>query len=905
MTVKIVTSHDEVHQCMCNLGCNLTVGGVPSQSKQAFIQRTTCLFARDQTCNKDGSDNKEFEAKLKEPVVAERIAKFRLFVSMVSFVRMAIKNVEWLHPDTAYAKVLWREWDAMLTDDFGMPRPQPRRQAKRMENLITMTVMEAVARVYLFKQSAAQFEEGRPEGFDDEGNPKLPSFEPGHLWAVLRTLVPSREVIYSAWSQGLEYTVGTSMHGVNVMTAMCQKVGISMTQCLKLNPTEDTSALLTKAEDVTYTCADLMGSADGRPTSEIETLARTLSRAREQRSAFRRMSDHQPGVAPAEAIRRVVEQKNSQLPDIDKIDATDVTNALYPTFAHAALYYKPQALIKWCNSKPFGGGTDLAPFFDTDPVTGSIRLHRFHARQSLAGESKVFDPAWIVVDSGISDERLLYAKAARTLMNGDSPCSTLGMHEEGVADTIMQLSTTENNQMCPEMPTMPSEMMPSRMFDDVSASTSDAPAPDRLGLREHSVVTPTGRKCVAAAKRVDDEAGSVDEDLRSSSHPFSAPPIHRELDRLVGRGRLPALLPAISTRCKVAPPVRIVDDALEINSGRAFEHAMMVTEAALALQTLPGVKNCQETLDQNAPGPMGTTARGATSLVNVEEGVTMQLSFSFDLTQIFFTLKAGEMLHTSEQAEELRMFNDAMSEHFPDVAANLRIERDDLPHMTMRYPGYQKYENNNTRDGRSSATTKLLSHPVRDCPQAERPVRLVESLAVESTISRDDIVEQVRTGIGREPEESDIETYVRLLAGSNYMHGVRGDPFDFTTWADFVKGTSCFNSNTWLDAADTAYNNAILGGETMLYARRLEADCTIGGEHSEYKLQPVTSGSTYAWRARHAPTHAGVHRLRNGETKRSFVGNDWNDMSDMVSKLGLQRLNPIDRRKRACRTGQR
>ena len=86
VTVKIVTSHDEVHQCMCNLGCNLTVGGVPSQSKQAFIQRTTCLFARDQTCNKDGSDDKEFEAKMKEPVVAERIAKFRLFVSMVSFV---------------------------------------------------------------------------------------------------------------------------------------------------------------------------------------------------------------------------------------------------------------------------------------------------------------------------------------------------------------------------------------------------------------------------------------------------------------------------------------------------------------------------------------------------------------------------------------------------------------------------------------------------------------------------------------------------------------------------------------------------------------------------------------------------------------------------------------------------
>ena len=52
---------------MCNLGPNFTVGGLPSESKHAFIQRTTCVFARDQTVGGKPSEDAEFKQHLESP----------------------------------------------------------------------------------------------------------------------------------------------------------------------------------------------------------------------------------------------------------------------------------------------------------------------------------------------------------------------------------------------------------------------------------------------------------------------------------------------------------------------------------------------------------------------------------------------------------------------------------------------------------------------------------------------------------------------------------------------------------------------------------------------------------------------------------------------------------------------
>ena len=654
-----------------------------------------------------------------------------------------------------------------------------------------------------------------------------------------------------------------------------------------------------------------MDSQMGKSTSDVLSLARSLARAREQRAQFRRMAEHQPGLSPVDAIHKVVANQNLQLPSTEQLDPQEFTNALYPTFTHAALYYKPQALVKWCNNSAFGSDTtttDGIEYFSTDTTTGTTRMLRFHAKQSVSGGSKMLDQAWIVVDSGSSEERYLYSKAAKTLFSGDSPCSTLGMHEEGVADTIMQLSTTENNQMCTEMPSVPADMLPSRMFDDASQSTADS-ATTSLKLRNHRGFDATGKqsKEYLPASRIDTPVGEIDEHVRSDGHAFSASnhPIHSALDRLTGRGRLPALLPSVSTNCRLAPPVRVMDDALEINSGRACEHAMMVTEAALSLQSLPGIKNRQETLCQNAAGPVGLTAKGASqaSLSNVAAGMTKQLAFSIDMMQIYWGKTAGEMLYTSDQASSLSSFNDSVRRQFGE-RAETTIQTDDLPHMTMNYPGYQRYANNNSRDARSTASAKLLSHAIRDSATPEKAPHLVENLSVENSISREEIMQQIRAGIGRNPEESDVETYVRLLAGSNYLHEISGDTFDFKTWSEFVKASACFNSNTSLDVTDSAYNHAVLDGEMLLYARMLELESRFGGEHEELKLEKVTSGSSYSWDERHAVMDED-HSLRNNSTKRSLASLDWHNTNAMAEKFGAHLLNPILRHQKKTRGSQR
>jgi len=84
--------------------------------------------------------------------VASRIEQFRLFTAHVGFVRLAIRKLDWLQPDFAIANLCFKEFDRILCDEYFMPKPEPRRLVKRIENLITECCKEAVARVFMFKQ---------------------------------------------------------------------------------------------------------------------------------------------------------------------------------------------------------------------------------------------------------------------------------------------------------------------------------------------------------------------------------------------------------------------------------------------------------------------------------------------------------------------------------------------------------------------------------------------------------------------------------------------------------------------------------------------------------------------------------------------------------------------------------
>ena len=91
-----------------------------------------------------------------------------------------------------------------------------------------MCMHEAIARIYMFRQTAVSYKAGRP---DEHFLPKR--FDIGDFWDVIRTLRPTREMILAAWSHSLEYSIGTSSHGVNVMNAICERLGFVIDKVLR------------------------------------------------------------------------------------------------------------------------------------------------------------------------------------------------------------------------------------------------------------------------------------------------------------------------------------------------------------------------------------------------------------------------------------------------------------------------------------------------------------------------------------------------------------------------------------------------------------------------------------------------------------------------------------------------
>jgi hypothetical protein len=51
---------------------------------------------------------------------------------------------------------MWDEWDGTLEKKYGLPKPSPRKNIKRLENLVTMCVQNAVGEVFMYKQVRAR-----------------------------------------------------------------------------------------------------------------------------------------------------------------------------------------------------------------------------------------------------------------------------------------------------------------------------------------------------------------------------------------------------------------------------------------------------------------------------------------------------------------------------------------------------------------------------------------------------------------------------------------------------------------------------------------------------------------------------------------------------------------------------
>jgi hypothetical protein len=118
--------------------------------KSALIDRAVVQFVR--TLGSKTHDDQEFEKNLMNPEVKCKMRAFRILTCLMGMLKLLIFRQPYLKPDLALAQKLFDEWDNMLDCKYNLPKPSPRKNIKRLENLITMCCQNAVAHVFFYKQ---------------------------------------------------------------------------------------------------------------------------------------------------------------------------------------------------------------------------------------------------------------------------------------------------------------------------------------------------------------------------------------------------------------------------------------------------------------------------------------------------------------------------------------------------------------------------------------------------------------------------------------------------------------------------------------------------------------------------------------------------------------------------------
>ena len=109
-----------------------TRDGSPGDSKFAMIDRSIAHLVR--SIGKNARTDEEFEAHMAKPQQQKSLMRFRLMVSLVGAVKLAIKGVPAFQPNMAYANRVWDYLDRqVLVGEYNLPNRQPRKCLKREE----------------------------------------------------------------------------------------------------------------------------------------------------------------------------------------------------------------------------------------------------------------------------------------------------------------------------------------------------------------------------------------------------------------------------------------------------------------------------------------------------------------------------------------------------------------------------------------------------------------------------------------------------------------------------------------------------------------------------------------------------------------------------------------------------
>ena len=670
-------------------------------------------------------------------------------------------------------------------------------------------------------------------------------------------------MILAAWSHSLEYSIGTSSHGVNVMNAVCEKLGFVVDKVFRKveaqtasewhdSPKQELDQFMRTAS------VPVDGGTEqpiGADREQLTALGEELRASREQRTAFRRKaaSARDMGGSPLEGIRAVVSDRDKRF-----------SGALFPTLRTVCAFYKPKAVMRWAVGQTasvsnddislWGGATGL-PF----KIKGARRQDNDGDDGGRGdGGAKEHDFAWLVLSTQTNKEGTGASwRACADQLQAAARCATLfDMHNAGIADAVYMLASSENKRCaCPEMPArLPFALTQTQAFRDEKGAAfhkgSVEISPMPFMPHDASTAVPAQQGAHVACRPIYDvnHADRV--------------PIHAQIDLLHNRGRFPALMPHTSTRVENASPIRWqTGSGIEVNATVVYEHTVSKMEGILRCAKVPGLRGLQEKFlsssDKGAPPCLRADALDPEVPLALVQKAERVLPYSIDVQQMAWTIELAERFYNTSKKQAVTGFNHRLrAQRLPS-----QLKAADLPEISLRYPGFPK-------DG-GEPNLRLVSVPVGDSAPVDEAKKVEISKANPlQSMDAELLRYQTEVAIGRAATLSDIEEHRRSLIGTGYVWGVTGDVFNYDTWQDHLCASMIGRGN--VDPAedrehggfeDKAFES-VLDAELMLDARLVERRAAKGElPEAKYKLS-MPAGSTYRYqeaveRAAHARVTGG------------------------------------------------
>jgi len=834
-TVEIVTDHSTSFVICTNHGPTFTSGlNEPTAGKMAMVNRTISLFARDQADR--ASPDAEFEDHITSPDVAQRINDFRLFTCIVAFCKLAMMDCPWLQPDLSFANQVWDQGDAMLKNEYNQPTPEPRKKERRAEVCATQAIMESVARVFLYRQTAYYFDAGKPtDASIARGCPTAKRFEIGDLADVLRIAsAPTRAVVNDAWYKGLSYSVSTSTHGTNVLTNLCQAANLSIATILRRMPSslpvkvfEDDGTLVNGLDsqqiaDTQKWLGPYM-TAQGATAEELGDYQRHLTSTRILHSRFRSKA-----VGFNLTDRTITETVTKVLATDDEEAILKYTDALTPDFTTVASVYDPNAILKWCCGQSVDVKNGKVPVelnfrsSGNEPVFGATQATITGAAKSVADNpnltSSTVDYAWLVLKKGEMD--INYRAFAHELkLKAGSTSQLFDYHNQGIHDTLLLLETPEAARLCPEMPDHTGAMKATACFiDDRKLSIGKESKTARL--RD---VKLTGGAVVKAHEAKD---GTVELRPVGARAHANGCPVQKALDTVLERQRLPAMQPFASTKLLTTAPLRRKQNSgIELNFVVAYSHIQMLTEAVLVCSEIDGLSHSQErfkggaacSIDGLKSNPRLASLAKSKNMDAAVQAVTRVLPFSSDIIQISWMVAHARRQYLPNCTVDLgvriaqfKLRQAGVGIPFDEKAEDVRAL---IPHQPLPVQGFLQ------RVSRlSDPIMQLLSLSFEDRaePRDGHWVEVGGDIIAQSAASFD---EASRAKRGR-VTEAEYRRFASQKAGNSRLDGISGDLNSGQVWIQWCQRTLLDRGNC-RPVADTGMAN-LLDAELMLTARVIE-----------------------------------------------------------------------------------